>query len=242
VTTAYTPPVQPALGDDFNLPKARHTDNTRLEAFSDAIFGFAATLLVVSLDVPSTYDELVKNLSGFVSFGVSFAFLVAIWSIHREFFRRYPLGDTRMMILNMILLFVVLFFVYPLKFLAKLMVAFFLRGIITTEPMQMGYSQLGGLFSIYGAGWTAVFGCFALMYAHARKRAEVLDFGPDDVARARDYTGHYTIMSIVGLISIAFAQLGVGMKFGFPGWAYMLVGPALAIYWKRVKRLSPLEG
>ena len=34
----------------------RHRDVSRLEGFSDAVFGFALTLLVVSLEVPETMD------------------------------------------------------------------------------------------------------------------------------------------------------------------------------------------
>jgi uncharacterized membrane protein len=232
VSPAYAPPTNPSLGEDFSLPKARHTDNTRLEAFSDAIFGFAATLLVVSLDVPASYEELLKNLKGFVSFGVSFAFLVAIWSVHRQFFRRYPLGDTKTTILNTILMFVVLFFVYPLKFLARLMVMFFLRGA-TGENIQMTIEQVPGMFTLYGIGWTAVFASFALMYAHAAKQAEILDFGPDDVLHARNYTGHYAIMAGVGVLSIAIAQANIGGRLGLPGWCYMILGPVLGFYWSK---------
>ena len=41
----------------------RGREVTRLEALSDAVFGFAATLLVVSLEVPQTFPELVKSLA-----------------------------------------------------------------------------------------------------------------------------------------------------------------------------------
>ena len=95
----------------------RKHEITRLEAFSDAVFGFAATLLVVALEVPATFPELVSNLRGFFAFGLSFAMLVLIWAAHNGFFRRYGMDDAGTVVLNSILLFVVLFYVYPLKFL-----------------------------------------------------------------------------------------------------------------------------
>jgi uncharacterized membrane protein len=43
---------------------------TRLEGFSDAVFAFALTLLVVSLEVPHTFDELLDTIRGFPAFGI----------------------------------------------------------------------------------------------------------------------------------------------------------------------------
>jgi Endosomal/lysosomal potassium channel TMEM175 len=71
----------------------RGGDISRVEGFSDCAFGFAVTLLVVSLEVPRTFDGLVSVLRGIPSFGVSFAVLAWIWFHHYRFFRRYGLDD-----------------------------------------------------------------------------------------------------------------------------------------------------
>src|SRR4029078_3921755 len=99
-----SPPMQP-----------RHHEVTRLEGFSDAVFAFALTLLVVSLEAPKTLADLEKLVRGALPFGLMFAMVCWIWYEHNLFFRRYGLQDGWTVFLNCVLLFVVLFYVYPLK-------------------------------------------------------------------------------------------------------------------------------
>src|SRR3954465_7973096 len=91
-----------------------------VEAFSDVIFGFAITLLVVSLEAPKTYGQMMEMLHGFLPFAVCFWIFIDIWFEHRKFFRRYALEDNLTLFLNTALLFTVLFYVYPLKYMFTL--------------------------------------------------------------------------------------------------------------------------
>src|SRR3954447_42746 len=98
----------------------RSHEITRVEGFSDAVFGFAVTLLIVSLEVPRTSTELLETMRGFGAFVITFMMLAGLWYAQFSFFRRYGLEDRTTVVLNLVLLFNVLFFVYPLKFLFSL--------------------------------------------------------------------------------------------------------------------------
>ncbi|HMW37714.1 MAG TPA: TMEM175 family protein, partial [bacterium] len=106
---------------------------TRVEAFSDAVFAFAMTLLVVSLEVPKNLSQLLETMRGFPAFATCFTILVMLWYWHYKFFRRFGLQDRFTIVWNAALLFVVLFFVYPLKFVMTLVVNM-MMGVTYEQP------------------------------------------------------------------------------------------------------------
>jgi uncharacterized membrane protein len=141
----------------------RGREITRLESFSDAVFGFALTLLVVSLDVPKTFADLVGTMRGFPAFALCFLFLALIWNGHYRYCRRYGLDDGMARFLTCVMLFLVLFYVYPLKFLFNLSIT----GLLfdgSAQSASMTRSQFSTLLVIYGLGFAAVYLAQTLLY------------------------------------------------------------------------------
>jgi hypothetical protein len=219
---APAPPLGPPPGPKREL----HRDSHRLEGFSDAVFGFSATLLVVSLEVPGTFPELMSSLWGFIPFAFSFLALVLIWTTHHAFFRRYRLADRGTMAINAVLLFVVLFYVYPLKFMTTSLHEDVLGGRPLRDSTRFrSADDVAGMFIVYGIGFMAVFACFALLYWHAGRVAHGLGLTPWQRHEAAMLCRHYVILAAVGLLSIGVAASGLGLRFGLPGIVYGLIGP-----------------
>lgn len=198
---------------------------SRVEGFSDAVFGFAITLLVVSLEVPRTYHELIQAMRGFPAFAVCFALLFQVWWRHYRFFRNYDLEDNTVIALTGVLLFVVMFYVYPLKFLWSLPFAG-LEGRALTDDV-ISVSQVPGLFLIYGAGVVAVFGILALMYRHAYRKREALELTPLETLATRVQIYSNIGVAGVGVLSMAVALIAWKVTpnlVGIAGYVYCAIG------------------
>ena len=208
---------------------------TRLEAFSDVVFGFALTLLVVSLEVPRSYAEMMAAMRGFLPFAICFAQLVMIWLGHYRFSRRFGLEDPYAVFLNIVLLFLVLFYVYPLKFVFTLIFS-----QLTGNAAQggMGFHEAAVLMRVYAVGFASVFALFALMYAHAYKLRFALELNPVEVLQVRAEIQQTTLMALVGGVSFALTYENPA----WAGWWYFVLGPLLAVhgivYGKRTRLLA----
>jgi uncharacterized membrane protein len=220
----------------FSLPPRRH-DPTRLEAFSDAVFAFALTLLVVALDVPKNYGELMNLVGGFLPFAACFALLVWMWYEHNLFFRRYGLQDGFVIVANAALLFVVLFYVYPLRFMfdsfaAQMIPA--LRPALGVAPMQL--HELANASAVYGLGFCVLFLIYASLYWRVTRKADDLDLTPLERFDARMYATHHLLSAGVGgaaLLVALFAPLRI--VFISPAM-FALMGPVHWWYGTRATR------
>jgi hypothetical protein len=213
----------------------RSHEVSRIEALSDAVFAFAVTLLVVALEVPQTFDELWSKMHGFIAFAISFALLFQVWYAQQTFFRRYGLQDVFTIVLNGTLLFLVLFYTYPLKFLFSFLVNEWTGGGGMAHlpdgrqvPMLADLHQGRIMMIIYDVGFGAVFTVFVLLYHHAWRKRDELALTEVERFDARVSIESNGIMVGVALLSLV--VLFATDSPGFAGLTYFLTGVAHSIH------------
>jgi hypothetical protein len=215
---------------------------SRLESFSDAVFGFALTLLVVSLEVPHTFTELLNAMRGFVGFSFCFFMLALVWYRHYVYYRRYGLEDAGAIVLNFFLLFVVLFYIYPLKFMFTLLPAMMGAGGGARAAVEP--SQVRLMFTVYSGGFAAVFGLFGLMYWRAwRLRDQLALNAVERIDTCESVFSSFILMGI-GLLSIVIAMTAPKNMVGMAGMVYFAIGiceTAVGSYFGRKRKRAELE-
>jgi len=174
--------------------RLRGASITRLDVFSDVVLGVALVLLVVSLAVPRSFSDLRSPTPAFTASAICFLMLVNVWYSHYVFFRRYGLCERWTVLLNAALLGLVLFCVYPLKFLYATLFASLVR-IEDLSPRFAAAVQINGMMVLYALGFTAIFFLVAALYWNAWRQRELLNL--NGLERL------LTISSIVDALGIA---------------------------------------
>ena len=181
---------------------------TRIENLSDIVFALALSLLAVASAPPATFSQLIEIFRGGFAFAFAFSILLLIWNNHYLFFRRYGLSDQRTVFLNALLLFVVLLFVYPLRFLADFVFTLIPAFFTDFERVSMMVGGIGDgamLLIIYSFGYAAVFLIIAALYGHAASMSATLELDKDELRMTRRSRASALMQAAVALLVAALA-------------------------------------
>jgi hypothetical protein len=180
----------------------------------------------VSLEVPHTFDELILAMKGFVPFAICFVILIQVWYYHYKFSRRYGLQTIYTVVLTATLIFVVLFYVYPLKFVFVLAVGGLSGGrtVPADQLQRMIHTtrQLEVLWWIYSAGVIAVYGIFALLYQYAYSKRKELELNEYETLCTRNAVFSFSGFGGVGVIVAIAAALLPSAYVGYAGLLFCL--------------------
>jgi uncharacterized membrane protein len=216
----------------------------RLENFSDAIFALAITLLLISTSPPSTFEHLRRFVFDLLPFLACIALIILVWHEHFTFFLRYGLRDRTMIFLNTLFLVIMLFYVYPLKFLTKVILLYPLawllkeREILKELAGMINSADMGALMMIYGFGAFSVFSTLTLMYRYANKKADDLNLSPLERFDTATSIRTNFLMALIPGISMVLAFLFRSSWLAGPvaGFVYMLYTPVMMVHGSRADK------
>ncbi len=166
----------------------------RLDAFTDAAFAFAVTLMVAGTGgMAPDYRQLEAAIAGAPSFLIAFALIAMFWLAHVRARRMAGDGDWRFLLLTLALVFTVLLYVHPLRAMASSFAAF-----VTGSADDYG-GRLGHMFALYGAGFILMSLLTAGLFSTARRNPDL------DAQGRREAKGQVVIWPILagtGIVSM----------------------------------------
>lgn len=202
--------------------RIRRHQPTRLEGFVDASFAFAVTLVVISIGhVPASVDEMLTALRGLPTFALSFLLIARLWRSHREWGCWYDLEDAATVGFSLLLVFIVLIYVYPLRMLFAQMFLGLSGGWLsdgTVTPLHTA-GELRAAYIVFGLGLAAISLVFILLFRHALGHADAIGLSPAERAFTRMKMAIWRIQLATAALSIALAWCMPALAAAMPAFA-----------------------
>jgi len=235
--------------EDDNGFRIRGSQPTRVDAFVDAAFAFAVTLLVIAIGhVPNSVGDLVQALRGVPAFAASFYVIARLWQTHRHWSRRYGIEDDYSTRLSLSLVFIVLVYVYPLRMVAELTLASISNGFLAETPIDITtVTELRELYVVFGVGYALTAAIFLMLHNHALALADALALSASERIRTRIVRARWISTLLISLLSIFLAlvlPMGRGESVPLdsaPGLIYVLIYVTRIVSTHRQRRLLAEE-
>ncbi|MEL7489874.1 MAG: TMEM175 family protein [Pseudomonadota bacterium] len=187
---------------------------TRIENLSDIVFALALGMLVSASQPPVTADQLTNFLWNIVPVSAAFAIMIMIWNAHFTYFRRYGLADAKAVFLNAVLLLIIMFIAYPLRFIFDSLFAYVL-GLFgdgqRSNALGLNEGDAAHVMSIYALGYAVVYLILHRLYAHALKKREMLSLSEKEVILTRQTLGRFLVnilLSVPVFFLARYTELG----------------------------------
>lgn len=188
----------------------RGTEIYRIEALSDAVFAFTVSLLIMSLEVPKTFEELKQIIIQFLPFLVTVSLVFFFWHLQNEYFRNYGLNDGRVLFLNLSLLILILFYAYPLKFLFSVLLGWvfdinYFEEVTRSGKIVLAQQEFPQLILFFSIGYAVIWFIFYLLYKHVYQKRVQPEFNIYELIYLKSQMQDALVQVGIGVVSIFFS-------------------------------------
>lgn len=200
-------------------PPAVNRDTRRLMTFSDGVFAITITLLVLSINRPTDYSNLLHGLlalwPSYLAYAVTFLFIGQVWANHHVMFDHIRVADRVVLLLNTLLLMVVAFLPFSTSVLA---------GALHKHHGERTATIL------YGLAFDATALTFNAVWQYARRHALLSD--------SLDPAGA-TAISRRFQLALVWLSTGVALGALLPVLGVTVIAAFNAFYWLPIRGESP---
>lgn len=212
--------------------KERGAQVTRVEAFVDAVFAFAITLMAVAgQNIPESVDALTTAMKGIPAFVLAFALIARFWAAHASWSRAYGLDDPVSVRLSLLLVMLLLIFVYPVRMVFASLFNALSQGWLPAGFTITELSQLPILFMTFAVAFGSMGAVMWALHLHAWRLRDTLALDARERIWTRARLWTWGLVPPVAALSVILA-LAIpatkesGWLLGLPGFVFFAINLA----------------